>query len=77
MEYDSLDLQVVEEDYEMRSQSSHSFTDGTNYYCEHPFSHKKELKMLDRTYVRQNFDSIIEKSCNKLLKVIHVSRGCG
>ncbi|PHT55979.1 DNA-directed RNA polymerase subunit beta [Capsicum baccatum] len=78
MEDDSSNPQDVEEDCGTGSQSSHSFTDETNFYCDQIFTNKKELKMLlNGASVRNFFYYITEKSYTKLLKVKCVSRACG
>ncbi|KAF3626409.1 pEARLI1-like lipid transfer protein 2 [Capsicum annuum] len=78
MEDISSDSQDAEEDCGTGSQPRHSFSDGTNFYCDQMFTDKKEIKtLLDGATVRQSFNYFTEKSYTKLLKEKCVSLGCG
>ncbi|PHT32689.1 hypothetical protein CQW23_29026 [Capsicum baccatum] len=80
MEYDSLDSEGVEEYCRLGSQPSHSFSNGTNFYCEQIFSNKKELKkLLDRASMRHisianSFSRVYNHAYHKLCMSEHFSK---
>uniref|UniRef100_M1DDE2 Mutator-like transposase n=1 Tax=Solanum tuberosum TaxID=4113 RepID=M1DDE2_SOLTU len=67
------DFEYFEEDQgesKLRSQPSHSFSDGTNFYMYQTFSTNSELQLLlDEAAARKSFDFAIVKSCSKYLKI--------
>ncbi|KAH0776479.1 hypothetical protein KY290_007890 [Solanum tuberosum] len=77
---DEEDFEHFEKDQgepELRSQPSHSFSDGTNFYMYQTFSTKSELQLLlAEGATRKTFDFATVKSCIKYLKVKCVSRIC-
>ncbi|KAH0784216.1 hypothetical protein KY290_003814 [Solanum tuberosum] len=77
---DAEDVEHFEEDQEepkLRSQPSHSFSNGTNFYMYQTFSTKSELQLLlAEAEAGRSFDFAKIKSCSKYLKVKCVSRIC-
>ncbi|XP_049358478.1 uncharacterized protein LOC125823100 [Solanum verrucosum] len=60
---------------ELRSQSNHSFSDGTNLCINQTFSNKNELQLLlAEAAVKKSFDFATLRSCTKYLKVKCVSQ---
>ncbi|KAF3630505.1 Aquaporin TIP1-2 [Capsicum annuum] len=63
---------------ELRAQTNHTFSNGTNFQLNQTFSSKKELKLLlDIAVARNSFDYATLKSCSKFLKVKCVCPSCG
>ncbi|PHT51780.1 hypothetical protein CQW23_06242 [Capsicum baccatum] len=66
MEYDPSDLQYMEENCRTGSQPSHSFVDGSNFYCDQIFTYNKEIKMLlEGALMRVTaIVNLLERSCS-------------
>ncbi|PHT97367.1 hypothetical protein BC332_33708 [Capsicum chinense] len=67
---DSIFCEEEGEEYELRAQTNHTFSDGTNFQVNQTFSSKKNLKLLlDVAAVRNSFEYATLKSCSKFLKI--------